>query len=110
MPDNSNILERVKELSYSHGLTLAELERRLGFSNGSIRRWNTNRPSAERIIKTADFFDVSTNYLLGYSDDDGTLSIDELVKRLTYNDKPITDHQRQVISAIVKSYLDSDNT
>lgn len=55
MPDNSNILERVKELSYSHGLTLAELERRLGFSNGSIRRWNTNRPSAERIIKTADF-------------------------------------------------------
>ncbi len=110
MPDNSKLLETVKELASSHSISFAELERRLGFSNGSLRRWGTTSPSVERLEKVANFFDVSTNYLLGISDDDGKLSIDELVKRLTYNDKPVTDHQRQVIIAIVKSYLDSDNT
>ena len=109
MSDNSKLLETVKELAYSHSISFAELERRLGFSNGSIRRWGTTSPSVERLEKVANFFDVSTNYLLG-SSDDGKLSIDELVKRLTYNGKPITDHQRQVIAAIIKSYLDSDNT
>lgn len=109
MSGNQKLLDNVKELAYSHNISLAELERRLGFSNGSIRRWGVNTPGVDRIKKVADFFDVSTNYLLG-RDDGGNLSIDELVKRLTYNDKHITDHQRQVIAAIVKSYLDSDNS
>lgn len=104
--DGMKLLETVKELTYSHGLTIAELERRLGFSNGSIRRWGSNIPSTVRLSKVANFFDVSPNYLLGLEQ---PLTIDKLVSRLKYNDKPITVHQKRVLTALISSYLETDN-
>lgn len=46
-------------------MTIAELERRLDFGQGSIRKWDRQSPSSERLQLVADFFDVSTDYLLG---------------------------------------------
>lgn len=59
------ILERIKLLLTEQKMTIAELERKLGFSHGSISRWNKNTPSVDKIQKVASFFDVSTDYLLG---------------------------------------------
>lgn len=59
------VLDRVKLLSNEKKITIAELERKLDFGQGSIRKWDKQSPSAERLNKVADFFDVSTDYLLG---------------------------------------------
>ena len=37
-------------------------------SNGQIRRWDNSSPKIENIQKVADYFDVSTDYLLGRTD------------------------------------------
>lgn len=49
-------------------MTVAELERALNFGQGSISRWAKSAPSADKIQKVADYFDVSTDYLLGRTD------------------------------------------
>ena len=64
-----NILDRVKFLTTQHHMTIAELERKLDFSQGSISRWNKQSPSSQRLQKVAEYFDVSTDYLLGLTDD-----------------------------------------
>ncbi|GGC85864.1 helix-turn-helix domain-containing protein [Enterococcus wangshanyuanii] len=58
---------RIKELADQKKVTFAEIERNTGISNGQIRRWDTSSPKIENIQKVADYFDVSTDYLLGRS-------------------------------------------
>lgn len=60
-----NLVDRIKNLCDEKNITFAELERRVGISNGQIRRWNTSSPKTENIEKVADFFDVSVDYVLG---------------------------------------------
>lgn len=62
------IVERIKTLCTSKKITIAELERQLDLANSSIRKWDTQSPSSERLRKVADYFDVTTDYLLGRTD------------------------------------------
>lgn len=62
-----SLTNRIKELADQKKVTFAEIERKVGISNGQIRRWDTSSPKIENIQKVADFFDVSTDYLLGRS-------------------------------------------
>lgn len=62
------LLNRVRELANERNMTIAELERKLDFGQGSISKWNKQSPSSERLQKAADYFDVSTDYLLGRTD------------------------------------------
>jgi transcriptional regulator with XRE-family HTH domain len=58
-------VEKIKTLCDEHGETFASLERKMDFGNGTIRRWATTPPSADRLAKVADFFNVSLDYLMG---------------------------------------------
>lgn len=60
-----DIKSRVSELASGQGLTIAELERKLGIANGTIGKWVRQKPSIDTLQKIADYFDVSTDYLLG---------------------------------------------
>lgn len=59
------MVERINKLiaQYGGGLTITELERRLGFSRGSIAKWDISLPNIERVDKVAKFFGVSIDYL-----------------------------------------------
>lgn len=57
--------ERVVKLAQKNDITIAELERRLGLSNASLRKLNINKPSADKINSIAKYFNVSTDYLYG---------------------------------------------
>lgn len=60
---------RVKELAAQKHVSLAKVERDLGFSNGIISTWKTGKASQDKINSLADYFNVSTDYLLGRSKD-----------------------------------------
>lgn len=59
------LVEKVKQLCETHGMTFASLERRLDFGNGTIRKWDNATPSGDKLAKVADYFHVSVDYLLG---------------------------------------------
>ena len=50
-------------------MTINKLEKELGVGYSSIQKWkNTHSPSAEKISKVANYFNVSLDYLLGRTD------------------------------------------
>lgn len=65
----TEIVERIIELMKKNGFSAKKTTELLGASASSISDWKSGRlrPSIEHIIKLAQIFDVSTDYLLtGY--------------------------------------------
>lgn len=60
-----SIVEKIRALCEEKGETFASLERKMDFGNGTIRRWENALPSADKLSKVADYFGVSTDFLLG---------------------------------------------
>ncbi|HDR6285644.1 TPA: helix-turn-helix transcriptional regulator [Bacillus cereus] len=59
------LVTTIKNLCAQRTIALSALERDLEFGNGTIRRWDKTSPSAEKLQKVADYFNVTTDYLLG---------------------------------------------
>lgn len=61
---------RLKELREEKGLTQTELSKKTSIKQQNISRWEKgdNSPNVDDIVKLADFFQVSTDYLLGRED------------------------------------------
>lgn len=65
----STLYLRIKELCVKNGITISKLESDLGFGNSSVKKWErSSSPSVDKIIKVANYFNVSIDYLLGHSD------------------------------------------
>lgn len=62
------LVERIKLLANEKKMTISELERKTDLGNGTISRWDTRTPGVDKLNKVANFFDVSTDYLLGRTD------------------------------------------
>lgn len=60
-----DLYEKIKNLASTKKISIRQLEEKLGFGNGIIRRWSNTVPGIDKIGKVADYFDVSTDYLLG---------------------------------------------
>lgn len=63
--------DRLKELRKSNGKTQKELAEYLGISERGYQNYEMGKrePNLEILSKLADYFNVSTDYLLGRSDD-----------------------------------------
>lgn len=60
------VYDRVKTLCDKTGISLNKLEQNLGFGSSTIRKWgNLSYPSIDKIVKVANYFGVSTDYLVG---------------------------------------------
>jgi len=62
------ILDRIKEASKSKDLSLQNVADLAGIGKNSIYKWNKQKPSTENLAKVADVLQVSTDYLLGKSE------------------------------------------
>ena len=65
--------ERLRELREQKKLSMNSLAQKIGVSDAAICKWEngTNEPKASYITLLADFFEVSTDYLLGLEDELG---------------------------------------
>ena len=82
--------EKIKELADRHGISINKLEERLGYSRNTIYNLKTKKPNAERIAEIADYFNVSTDYLLGRTDNPRIASDEQ-------NDPAVDNLTRQAI-------------
>ena len=49
-----NLRDKIRELAKEQGMSLPNLEAKLGFGNGTIVRWDKASPTAEKLQKVAD--------------------------------------------------------
>ncbi|PHG03526.1 transcriptional regulator [Bacillus toyonensis] len=61
------ITEIIKQLCQKKDISVSKLEEELEFGQNTIYQWKKRTPSVERVQKVADYFNVTTDYLLGRS-------------------------------------------
>lgn len=109
------VFEKVKELAKKHGISLNTLEDNLGYGRNSLYSLKNKKPNAERLQEIADYFNVSTDYLLGRTDNpniakDGqeytSDDLREMAKNAkTFDGKPVTAKDIEAIQNIIEIYL-----
>lgn len=58
------MLSHIKTLCCEKGITIRQLERDLGFGNGTIRGWGNSDPGISKLKAVADYFGVTVDELL----------------------------------------------
>lgn len=58
------MVEKIRQLCAQQGMTVQELQRRIGFTRNSIIRWDENRPSIDRVKAVADALGVSIDEIV----------------------------------------------
>ncbi|MGG5324216.1 cro/CI family transcriptional regulator [Enterococcus pernyi] len=105
-----NLLERIKKLCNQRGISVYQLEDKIEIGRNTIYQWNKRTPSTDKIQKVADYFDVTTDYLLGRTDKPRVESaepesedLDVMLDRMmSFDGEPMDDHDREVIRAYLK--------
>lgn len=105
------IYQRIKDLANEKKTSIRELEKQLNFSNGAIGKWNSKAPS-DKLEKVANYFNVSTDYLLGRTDnrkvDKTSVDIeDALNSAMSFDGKPLSEHDKNIMRDLLKAYLNN---
>ena len=107
--------EIVKDLCEKQGISLNTLEDKLKLGKNSLYGLKRNQPSAERLQQIADYFNVSTDYLLGRTENpniakDGDASApldlrDIAAQSMLFDGKPLSEEDIDFITAVLEAHL-----
>ena len=92
--------KRVLNLCNKNWITVYQLEKRLGWANGTIKRMKTSMPSAYKVYQLAEFFDTSCDYLLGISNQRRRIN-EELIDGINMMNK----EQRAFIEGCIRGFM-----
>ena len=70
-------LEKIKELAQKRGISLQKVAEDLGYSINYLYTLKEKTPKSDRLQEIADYFNVSTDYLLGRTDNPAIASDDK---------------------------------
>lgn len=111
--------EKIKELAKKRGKSLGQVEEDLGYGRNTLYKIKNSTPNAERITEIASYFNVSTDYLLGRTNnptianpkeqfffEGKEVDVEELASTaMRYNGKPLSDEDKKAIQNIIEIYL-----
>ncbi|MDR3293257.1 MAG: helix-turn-helix domain-containing protein [Clostridiales bacterium] len=112
----SNVL---KDLRKNQNLTLSELSEKIGYSRSIICEWEKGKkePTAGSLSALADFFNISTDYLLGRENEDGTKTYENT--QSTQSEKPYilklynalpNERQKKRVEWFIEGMLEDNGT
>jgi transcriptional regulator with XRE-family HTH domain len=89
---------RLKELREEKNLSQNEVAQAIQTSQTNIGRWEKglNEPSANYIIKLANYFECSTDYLLDREDDFGNITIKNAAPALSDEERRLVELYRSL--------------
>lgn len=108
--------EKIKELSKKRGLSLNQLEEKLGYSRNTLYSLKRQNVSTKRLQEIADYLEVSVDYLLGKTgnptiasnDQSGqtALNVEEMANSvMMFGGRELTEEKKKVIQSIIEAYL-----
>lgn len=113
--------EIVKELCRRQGISLNTLEERIGFSRNSLYSWKNSEPKPKKLNAVADYFNVSTDYLLGRTDNSAIAGSDEFAQvngqiidlrkaaanTMLFDGKPLNEDDIDFITSVLSAHFKS---
>ena len=108
-------LEKIKELAQKRGISLQKVAEDLGYSINYLYTLKEKTPKSDRLQEIADYFNVSTDYLLGRTDNpniatDGDASApldlrDIAAQSMLFDGKPLTEEDIDFFTAVLEAHL-----
>ena len=99
----------IKGLCDKRGISINDLEEALGYSKNTLYRLKKQNPGADKIKAIADYFQVSTDYLLGRENSSQIIKgpdneIAEFYRKVT-SDLEMNECEEQELKDDFKAYL-----
>lgn len=116
-----DIYNRIKELANAQKISINRLEENLGFARGYLYSWKKKTPGVDKLRKVADYFQVSTDYLLGRADNMNVASNDDQYNHdlkefiesnmdgMAYGGEDLTAEDKQKLEMALKLVFDKYN-
>ena len=118
--------KRLKELRLTHGETQRDLANAIEVGRTTISEYESGKivPKQEGLLRIANHFNVSVDYLTGVSDNPATrkqnasdldallntihhILLDEYDTPLTYEGKPLSSRQKIIIDQLIEQLRDN---
>lgn len=102
------MIDRIIKLIEENGITAKKLTSDLEISSSSVSDWKKGKgkPSAEAIIKLANYFNVSTDYiLLGKNKDSSIIPSDDSEKKVLSTFRLLNEDNQDIIIGKIKELL-----
>lgn len=105
------MVEIILDLIKKSGITNNKLLSDLNLPSSAITEWKKGKakPSVDALMKIADYFDCSVDYLLGLESKTppSPILMDDFTYALYNETKELTDKQKQAILDMAKAFKDS---
>lgn len=97
----------LKDLLKEHNISQAALAQSIGYTQRAISKWINEQaePSESAIVNTAKFFGISTDYLLGNSDNFASNSMSALPSSTSNRESELLNLYRQMNTAQQNRFL-----
>ena len=111
---DNNIGYRISELRKQAGMSQFQLAKVLDIATSTLGMYETGKrePSLKVMNRIANYFNVTTDYLLGRpekKDDDDKVDYVALDKALdnarSFDGEPMDEHDREILRGILKGYF-----
>lgn len=100
------MVEKIRKLCDSNGMSLNDLEERLdGVGKNTIYRWDVSAPNIMRVVAVADFFGVSLDWLL-----DREVNMNDQDQLILSNLRNLNQTQRESIMILINGYAAQNPT
>lgn len=104
------LFERVKELCQKRGITLQSLAENTKMSINTLYKWKSHTPNVDALQRVADYFGVSTDYLLGRTDNPNSptdsIGDEDLITFFRLNTQDLSDEDKDKLKEELKDYLE----
>ncbi len=101
--------ERIAQLRKNRSMSQFQLAKTLNIATSTLGMYETNKrkPNMEMLEKLADFFGVSIDYLLGReTSDKSNIDLDRAIDNaMSFDGKPVTEHDRKMMKQLWKAYM-----
>lgn len=107
--------EKIKELAKRRGISLQRVAEDLGFSVNYLYTLKEKKPKSDRLQEIADYFNVSTDYLLGRTDNpriakdnDNSVTIDlkkDAEETFFFDGHELNDEDIDLITSILETRI-----
>lgn len=104
------LYEKLQELAKKANKSMNQIERELGYPRNTISSYKRQNPSTKRLNELAEYFDVSTDYLLGReeepkSKEDLTEEESELIAAFRMEREDMTEEEQIEFNKSLKDMM-----
>lgn len=107
-----NTGQRIASLRQSRKLSQKDLSQILGVSQAYVGQWEngTRVVPTEKVIALAEFFNVSTDYLLGTVSNHDKIDLKELLQAssMSFGGKEISEENLKALTRVISAFLEED--